>query len=268
MQPRLVIAAWAALSLAIGPIAAVRADEADDQYRLAAVHYQTHRWDLAAAEFRTFLVNHPRNARADRAKFYLGETLVQLRDFPSAAQQFGEVQRSTDADLARKALFRTGEANYLAGRHAESEQDLEKFCERFPGDKLSPYALAYRGEMALTAERVDDAERHFRAALDSNLDGPTADDCRLGLAQAWHKQKRLDDAQQLLLHLAEGGGAKGAEARFRLATQAFAAGDYQAAETAFAAAEAAAAQKPVENSATHPSLADRARLRAAVRCFN
>ncbi len=261
MQPRLVIAACAALSLTVGSMATVRAEPADDQYRLAAVHYQHKRWDLAASEFRTFLAEYPRNARADRAQFYLGEAHVQLRDFPAAAHCFAAAQRSTSAALARKALFRTGEAHYLAGRSVDAERELEKFCDRFPHDSLAPYAFAYRGEMALTGERIDDAEHHFRQALDGGLTGPLADDCRLGLAEVWHRQRRPDDARELLSNLVDRGGAKAAEAQFRTALHAYAAADYQAAEQAFAACQSAAGQANTEKAtAAQRSLADRARL--------
>jgi TolA-binding protein len=261
MQPRLVIAACAALSLALGPTATLRADQADDQYRLAAVHYQQHRWDLAAAEFRTFLTDYSRDPRADQAQFYLGEALVQLRDFPAAAQCFAVAQRSTGADLARKALFRTGEAHYLAGKTTDAERELDRFCERFPHDKLAPFAFAYRGEIALAGERIDDAEHHFRQALDADLTGPLADDCRLGLAEVWQRQRRHDDARQLLTNLIDAGGPKTAEAHFRTALYSYAAADYQAAAAAFATCESIAAEKNADSKpAGQQSLADRARL--------
>ncbi|HVU89909.1 MAG TPA: tetratricopeptide repeat protein [Pirellulales bacterium] len=261
MQPRFVIAACAALSLAFGPTATLRADQADDQYRLAAVHYQHKRWDLAAAEFRTFLKDHPRDTRSDQAQFYLGEALVQLRDFSSAAQHFAAAQRSTSADLARKALFRTGEAQYLAGRSVDAERELEKFCERFLHDKLAPFAFAYRGEMALAGERIDDAEHHFRQALDGDLTGPLADDCRLGLAEVWQRQRRPDDARQLLTNLVAGGGAKAPEAHFRLALYAYAAADYQAADQEFALCASMAGDASDDHApAAQQSLGDRARL--------
>ncbi|HEY4313737.1 MAG TPA: tetratricopeptide repeat protein [Pirellulales bacterium] len=272
MQPRLVIAAIAALSLVSGLMVTVRAGEADDQYRLAAVHYQQKRWELAAAEFRSFLADYPGDNRVAAGQFYLGEALVQLRDFPAAAQAFTQAQRASDADLKRKALYRAGEARYLAGRPADAEHDLEEFCRRYPDDKLAGYALAFRGEIALADNRVDDAERHFRAALDSKLEGALADDCRLGLAQVWQKQRRLEDAQQLLSDLADAGGAKQAEAHFHLAMHAYAAADYQTAESSFAAAEAAASgnldKKDTTGgtAATNQSLADRAQLGRA-RCL-
>ena len=37
----------------------VRADEADDQYAVAAGHYQAARWSLAVDEFQSLLKNHP-----------------------------------------------------------------------------------------------------------------------------------------------------------------------------------------------------------------
>ena len=240
MQRRLVIAACAALSLAFGPMATLRADEADDQYQVAAAHYQNGRWSLAAAEFRAFLADHPHDQRAQLARFYLAESLVQLGDLAAAAELFAGLRQSTDADLARKALFRAGEANYLSGRTDEAERDLRAFSERYREDKLNRYALAYRGEIAPVEDKAAEAARLFKTALDRFPDGPLAEDCRFGLARTCHKQDQFDEARRRLAELAAGDGPRAAESHYLLATIDYAAGDYEAANKSFAAA----AQRP------------------------
>jgi TolA-binding protein len=245
MQRRLIKAACAALSLAFGPWAPLRADEADDQYSIAAAHYQNHRWNLAAAEFRAFLADHSADDRANRARFYLAESLVQLGDLPAAAELFARLRDSTDAELARKALFRTGEAEYLSGRIDEAEQDLRLFCERYREDKQNGYALSYRGEIALARNRAGEASRLFKTALDRFPDGPLVEDCRFGIARACLKQDQTDEARRRLAELAAARGSRAADAHYLLATIDYADRDYQAAARSFAAATELAGNGPL-----------------------
>ncbi|MEX0714250.1 MAG: hypothetical protein WD278_18085, partial [Pirellulales bacterium] len=73
-------------ALATAPSA--RASPADDQYAVAAGHYNQRRWQLALDEFDGFLEQHADDAKADRALFYSAESLVQLRRFDEAAGRF------------------------------------------------------------------------------------------------------------------------------------------------------------------------------------
>ena len=78
-----------ALLMCAGP--AAFADEAADQFALAADHYSHQRWDLASEEFKAFLDRFPSHERASNASFYLGETLLQLKQYPGAREQYQRV---------------------------------------------------------------------------------------------------------------------------------------------------------------------------------
>ncbi|MCH8241282.1 MAG: hypothetical protein IH897_01575 [Planctomycetes bacterium] len=52
------------------------ADEADDQYAVAAGHYARKRWELAVEEFREYLQKHADHKRADDATFFMAESRV------------------------------------------------------------------------------------------------------------------------------------------------------------------------------------------------
>src|SRR5687768_8619397 len=69
------------------------ADEADDQFAVAAGHYSAQRWQLAADEFQRFLAQYPEHARQAKATFFLGEALVQVGKFDEAQQQFAAVRQ-------------------------------------------------------------------------------------------------------------------------------------------------------------------------------
>ncbi len=85
----------AAAVLACAERHADAADQHQDRYQVAAGHYQQGRWQLAADEFRAFLAENPSGQSAERAHFYLGESLVQLRQFDQATAQFREYLRAT-----------------------------------------------------------------------------------------------------------------------------------------------------------------------------
>ena len=94
----------------------LRADEADDQFAVAAGHYDHGQWKLAVEEFRTFRQDIPTTAGQNVCVFFLGEALLQLGKFDEARRQFHEyASREPEGKYARAALFRSGEAAYLAG---------------------------------------------------------------------------------------------------------------------------------------------------------
>ena len=68
------------LSLALGAAAPLLADEADDQYAVAAGHYAQGRWQMAVDEFHNFLRDHLEHVRAAQALFFSGEARCSWAD--------------------------------------------------------------------------------------------------------------------------------------------------------------------------------------------
>lgn len=217
--------------------AAAQADEAADQYAVAAAHYGHARWELALAEFEKFLKNFPAHDKADQASFYMGESLVQLRRFKEASQQFRTlVDRQPDEPLARKVLFRAGEASYFAGELDKAQPALTEFLKRHPDDKLNAYVLPYLGDMALEQGSTLEAEELYRRALSEFPDGRLQDDCRFGLARALEQQGKIEQACGIYRSLARKPGAAWAdEAQYRLGRHAYDQGDFEASLEAWAA---------------------------------
>ncbi|HTU27037.1 MAG TPA: tetratricopeptide repeat protein, partial [Pirellulales bacterium] len=81
-----------AVALALASRAS-RADEARDQYSLAAGHYAAGRWQLAADEFAVLLAKYPDHGRQAEATFYRGEALVQLGQPAQAEPCFSDLLR-------------------------------------------------------------------------------------------------------------------------------------------------------------------------------
>ena len=174
-----------ALALALWS-ASTRADEADDQYAIAAGHYAQKRWKFAVEEFQTFLQKHPTHASATQGVFFLAEALVQLGRLDEAAIHFRDyLDRDPKGRFAAPALFRTGEAAHLAAKPDVAKKELERFLATFADHKLNAHVLPLLGEMALARREAGVAENYFRRGLSQFPRGETQDRCRFGLARSF-----------------------------------------------------------------------------------
>ena len=145
---------------------------------------------------------------------------------------------SPTGKYARAALFRSGEAAYLAGNFAAAKPDLEGFLAKYPHDRLIAYVLPYLGDIALSNNDFAAAAGYFRDGLKRFPDGQMQDDCRFGLGRALEKQNQAEEAERLFLAVAGKTGSPLADAaQFHLGALQYAAGRYDQALKSFAAFE-------------------------------
>ncbi|MEZ6070842.1 MAG: tetratricopeptide repeat protein [Pirellulales bacterium] len=168
-------------------------DSANSDFTAAAQAYADADWHEAGERFRAFLTTHPDDERTTRARFYLGESLVQCGQFDEAVRTFEDLyQRGApseqavlseqdvppawglDAELQAKMTYRLGEAYYLAGRTVEAASHLEEFCRRWPDDTMAEYALLYLGEMGAGRRRRRVGPAVARPAVATFSRGTTA----------------------------------------------------------------------------------------------
>ena len=190
----LMVVAWAALC----PATMLRADPSDDQFAVAAGHYDHGRWKLAVEEFRAFLETYPHDRRAGESVFLLGEALLQAGQFDDARRQFQSyIHREPQGKYVRPATFRVGEAAYLAGDFERAKPDLVRFLTEYPGDRLNAFVLPYLGDIALAGSDAAAAAGYFRDGLSQFPNGRLQDDCRIGLARALETQNQPEEAERL-----------------------------------------------------------------------
>ena len=125
----------AVAAFAVG--AAACAEEADDQYALAAGLYARQEWKLADEAFRDYLQKHSAHSKRKLALFYHAETLLQLGQYEAAQTRLREYLREDPSgEFATSALYRAGEAAWLAGKLDEAKTSLKEFLEKHPEDSL------------------------------------------------------------------------------------------------------------------------------------
>jgi len=244
LRPILVLV-WIAWSL-MAWAAPLRADDADDQFAVAAGHYDRQRWKLAIEEFQTFLQKYPNDRRTNQSGFFLGEALLQLGQFDEARQRFQQYSaREPEGKYARPALFRAGEAAYLAEKFDAAKADLDRFAAKYPTDQLNAFVLPYLGDIALAKNDAAAAAAYYRDALKRFPEGRLQDDCRLGLARALEKQNQTEEAERLYLAVAgKTGGPLADAAQFHLGALQYTAGKYPQAVESFSAFETRLAGSP------------------------
>ena len=192
------------------------ADRADDDYAVAARHYEKGRWQAAIDEFQAFLRQHPEHQGCDEAQFLLGEAQVQLGRHAEAQATFRAfLTKYPNHNYAKLARFRLGESAFLAGDHGVAQQELDRFLAMHPQDTLLAYVLPYLAEIALTAGEGVQAETYYTRTLREYSETPYQRECRFGLAQALEQQGKGDDALRFYRFLAQSSDSLGQAARLR-----------------------------------------------------
>jgi len=213
------------------------ADEADEQYAVAAGHYAVERWSLAAEEFQAFLDQFPQDRRAAEATFLLAEARMQLGKYDQAGAGFRRyLAEQPNGRFAREALYRAGESAYLAGDYEQAKAELERFLKAYPEDEAGATVLPYLGDVALGEGDANAAAGYFRAALDQFPAGPLVSQSRYGLARALERRKQNEEALKLYKAVAARADDPLADdAQFHLGALQYATGEYRRAIETFAA---------------------------------
>ncbi len=226
--------AWAVACLLLASVPAA-ANEADDQYRVAAGQYARGRWELAWQEFDAFLASFADHPQAAEARFYRAEAAMQLSRYQSSRDDYRSyLDLHAEGQHAQQARFRVAEASYLLGDRDQATRDLQQFLDKHPADPLAAYALPYLAEMELAAGKTEQAADRYQQALDRFPTGPLADDCRLGLARALEIQQQWEEASLYLRALAaKQGSPLSAKAQFHLGLGEYRQGRIDVARTEF-----------------------------------
>ena len=170
------------------------ADVADDDFRVASRQFSRKRWAPAVTELAAFIKDHPEHRRSADARYLLGESLVQLRNYPEARKHLIQFLLQTNGHrYTRQAEFRAAESAFHAAEYVAARTELERFRKRYPDDVLRPYVVTYLGEIALVDRDGQLAIAMFSEVLQHETDKRLDSQCRFGLAQAHELMGRSEE---------------------------------------------------------------------------
>jgi TolA-binding protein len=190
----------------------VRADEGDDDYKLALGLYQDKGWTFAEEAFQNFLTKHADHPRSPLVRLYLGLTQVQLEKYAKAAGTLRDfIKKHPKSPDVPHAEFRIAECSYHLGNLADAAKEFQVFSAAHPKDPLNEWAWAYLGDAQRRLDQFEKAAVSLQKSLDLFPKGRMADEARFGLAQSTEKLNKIDEAIALYRVVAQDETSKRAD---------------------------------------------------------
>ena len=159
-----------------------KSQAADVLWMRAESERELGRLELARARYETLLTDFSKSAQAPAA-------LMRLGAMARAAGQHAEA-----ADRFRRVADDYPRYEGVADALKEAAAFLDELLAAKPPAGLAAQAHYWRGTLLAGAEKWSEAEKAFRACLESGPDASTASLARLSLTQALQRQGRMDEA--------------------------------------------------------------------------
>ena len=117
-----------------GPQATLAPQGADSVYRRALDQLQAGNWSAAEQSFDSFVKSYPEDPRASTASYWIGETYLFRKEFPTAASVFARNYREygPDAPRAPDNLLKLGTALAAMGDRDRACQTFAELAKRHP----------------------------------------------------------------------------------------------------------------------------------------
>ncbi len=179
-----------------------------DQFSEAAGYYSRGEWTDSVSAFETLIGNHPKTEQSNEGYFFLGESQLQLSNFPLAKiayQKFLVYQ--PHSEFVPRASFRLAEIAYRT-QDVQATAMLETFIRENPNSELLQFAAAYLGEARLQKNEPKLAQHVFEKVLSQFPNSTMIDEYRLGLGKSLQMQFRHGEARTYFDQLIQQGGPK------------------------------------------------------------
>ncbi|MCA8998097.1 MAG: tetratricopeptide repeat protein, partial [Planctomycetaceae bacterium] len=217
-------------------VEAVRADATTD-YNLAIELYSQQRWQLAVESCEEFVNKYPTHARVPDARLYWAQSLVHLRQFAPAREQYVLYLKTAKPDHPDRALatYRAGECSYFLGDLKQAQDWLSRFLQSYPENNLEEWAIVYLGETDFRLNQFSEAKEAFEQSLNKYPNGRLVEDARYGLGRTLVRLGQTDQAIITFEEVASKKESRRApEAMFAIGSTYFDSGEFREAAKAFA----------------------------------
>lgn len=238
----IVLAASGFLVAGLHPVGGEESAEATRQYNTAAALHNVQSWDQAAAAWRAFIRDFPKDPRVPRALHYLGVCLFNQHEYEAAAQAFQESrEKGVEDKLAELSLLYRGIALYEAARQGKGDlfgaarASLEEYLRTYREGAERGEASFYLAEVLYFQGQKEQAAAAYRRFLDSFQGHPKVPDglFALGLCEEelGNRQAAIREYQRFLQQYSQHGKAN--EVLYRLGEVYYSMGDYEQADLFF-----------------------------------
>lgn len=218
------------------------APQATVQYNAAAKLQNSQLWELAAAEWESFLKAFPNDPRAGRATHYCGVCLYNLKRYEEAAGAFRKsLQGELPAELREHSALYQGIALFDAAQNGKSELHgaaqaaFQDYLKAYPQGKYRAEASFYLAESLYFQGQKREAAQAYRDFLQRFPDDAHVPDVLFALGfceeELGNRQAALKDYQTLVNQYKE--HPRFAEAQYRLGEIYYALGQFEQADLAF-----------------------------------
>ncbi len=161
-----------------------RAQNPQDEYRIAGSYYENGDWQDAANGFEMVIINYPDTEESTNARFFLAEAEMQVGNYRNAYNAFQSfVSARPNDELTPQAMFRMGEASYRLDQSSQAIRLFETFINDYPTHPLNEFALPHLGELRLARDEAQLAQRAFQTALEMFPESHLVPKCKLGIAK-------------------------------------------------------------------------------------
>lgn len=190
-------------TLLLGPVAAVRADQAGDDLKFAQGLFQSQRYSLAEEAFRKFVAAHPGHDQISLGLLYLGLSQFQNAKYAEARKTLSDfVKRFDKSKDVPHASYRVAECTYYLGEMEPAAAAFEKCLKQYPEDPLREFAWAWMGDAQRRLGRHPDAIATLQKSIDQFPTGRMIIDAKFWQAQSYEATRNVAKATALYREVA------------------------------------------------------------------
>lgn len=183
-------------------------------FKLAINLYNDRLYDLAHEQLKQFISAYPATSQGIEARYYLGLTQLQLRQYEDARITFQTFALTyQDNPRAPEAWWNVGESYAALGSLKEAALAFERVKVFHPRSKTAPDALLRAARLFAAAGERDNARRLLRIILQEYPTSAAVIGARTHLGQIYFEEGNLDLARNELKRVIDGDPSADARAQ-------------------------------------------------------
>lgn len=159
--------------------------------------------EKALQTLRLVLKKYPRRDIAPAAQLYIAQIYeLGYNDYERAVQEYRKAVAYSDREIREKGLYSLADNLFRMGRIDEAREIWLRQVGEFPSGTMSPMSHFRLGTTAFSKGRLDEAEAHYRKALENSGDDELVLKTKFALAGCLEANENLNEALKLFKEIA------------------------------------------------------------------